>query len=253
MSPQEYVEALQRDGEALAAAAEAGPLGAPVAACPGWAVADLVRHTGAVHRDKAATVRLRGERPPNRPAAGRRPTTDWEVPSLPAPPEGTDVLEWYREGLADLVSLLAGLDPEAPAWSWAGDCRAGFWQRRMAHETAIHRYDAEATVGAPRPIDPALAADGVDEVLEIFRSPSPPTAHDGTVHLHATDGEGEWVIALVGGGLEVRRAHERADLAVRASASDLDLLLWGRAPLDEVERLGHGGRWDALLARLDTT
>lgn len=253
MTPEEYVAALRRDGEALAAAAETGPLDAPVAACPGWTLSDLVRHTGAVHRDKAATVRLGGERPRNRPESGRTPTADWEVPSLPAPPEGADLVDWYREGLGDLVSLLGGLDPEAPAWSWAGDHRVGFWQRRMAHETLIHRYDAEAAVGAPQPLDPALAADGVDEVLAIFRSPSPPTAAGGTVHLHAIDGEGEWALGLVAGDLDVRRAHERADLAVRASASDLDLLLWGRAPLGGVERIGDAGRWDALLARLDTT
>lgn len=252
MSPQEYVEALRREGRALAAAAEVGPLEAPVLACPGWTLEDVIVHTGGVHRDKAATVRLRGARPANRPAAGR-PTPDEAIPLRPRPPEGADVLAWYRAGLEDLAELLAGLGPEQPAWSWAKDHTVGFWQRRMAQETAIHRYDAEAAIGSPKPIEPALAADGVDEVLAIFRSPDAPGTDDGTVHLHATDGEGEWVVELPAGGLVVRRAHERGDLAVRASASDLDLLLWGRPPLGEVERIGDAGRWDALLARLDTT
>jgi len=156
---------------------------------------------------------------------------------------------------------LAGLDPDEPAWSWAGDHRVGFWQRRMAHETLIHRYDAEAAAGAPQPLDPALAADGVDEVLAIFRLDAddgvPPPGTAGTVHLHATDaglgGDGEWFVEMDDAGHTVVREHRRGDLAVRASASDLDLLVWGRAPLGPVERIGDVARWDGLLARLDTT
>jgi hypothetical protein len=41
--------------------------------------------------------------------------------------------------------------------------------RRMAHETVIHRIDAELGTGQPIALVPAdLAADGIDELLKVF-------------------------------------------------------------------------------------
>ena len=129
---------------------------------------------------------------------------------LPDPPaEG--LLDWYRAGLAEVVADLRAVDdPERPVYAFAPEHqRAGFWPRRMAHETTVHRVDAEQAVGLPvGPIEPALAVDGIDEMFSVFvpefggdRSPG-----DGrTVHLHATDGEGEWLIRFDEGEVVVER------------------------------------------------
>lgn len=241
MSPQDYVGLLQRDGEALAVAAEDG-LDRPVPSCPGWTVADLVGHAGWVHRDKAAIVRHGG--------TGRPPRVD---PTLP-PRSG--LIAWYREGLRDLVDLLGGTDPDRSAWSWAGDERVAFWQRRMAHETAIHRWDAQAAVGTPEPIAPPdFAADGIAEVLEHWlegADGAPYPGPDGTLHLHTTDAEGEWLLTLARGQEPaVTTGHAKADAALRSRASDLDLLLWDRAPLAAVERFGNERLATAFLGWID--
>ena len=52
--------------------------------------------------------------------------------------------------------------------TWAGDRPGSFYPRRMAHETAVHRWDA---VGGA--IDPALAVDGIDEHLGLFAPLAP--------------------------------------------------------------------------------
>jgi uncharacterized protein (TIGR03083 family) len=240
--PEEYVGLLRSDGEALARAAD-GSLDRPVPSCPGWTVADLVTHTGQVHRARGIAV-VRQADPTRRPA---------EDPTLP--PRGA-LLSWYREGLAEMVEVLAAADPEQPAWSWAGDNRVGFWQRRMAHETAVHRWDAEAAVDAPFPIAPtAFAADGVAEVLDVHVASQvedvPYDGPAGTVHVHATDADGEWIVQVAPGSYHVRQGHEHGDVALRGPASDLDLVLWKRLPPGTVEVYGDAGLLDAFLAWID--
>ncbi len=241
MTPQTYVRLLLSDGEALATAATSA-LEMNVPSCPGWTVADLVAHTGSVHRDKMQIIRRGG--------------TEWFARDEVAVPPADALLDWYREGLHELADLLAGTDPQQPAWNWLGDGRAGFWHRRMAHETAVHRWDAQLAVGAPQPIAPAaFAADGV---AEIFDSHLPSQLEDGpydgpagTIHIHATDTDGEWVVTLAPPSLQVSRAHAKADIALRGGASDLDLVMWKRLPPDTVKVLGDAARLHALLGWID--
>ena len=67
------------------------------------------------------------------------------------------------------------------------------------------------------------------------------TPLNGTVHLHCTDGEGEWFIATDG---TVERKHEKGDVALRGSASDLLAALQGRVDIDDLEVFG-----DPAIAR----
>lgn len=245
MEPAVYLEALRRDGTALSRAARGAP-DAAVPSCPGWSMTDLVAHVGQVHRDKAGIARAGAVR--ERPARAADATQT-----------GDALLAWYDEGLADLVAVLAAADPDQPAWSWSrhpGDARIAFWLRRMAHETAVHRWDAEHAAGLPATAigPPALAADGVDEVLFLWMGDpdDPPyTRAAGTVHLHASDTPGEWVLRLGGqGGVEVRRSHEHADVALRGPASDLDLVLWGRLPAGGLGPVGDTMLLDGFLGWL---
>jgi uncharacterized protein (TIGR03083 family) len=120
----------------------------------------------------------------------------------------------------------------------------GFWQRRQAHETAIHRWDAQLASGSPDPIDAELAIDGIDEVLTMIPMRpmgEPPTGEGETIQLRCTDRDAEWLVYLLPETITFEPGHAKADVAARASASDLLLLLWGRVPLDAVEVQGDAG------------
>lgn len=216
--PSEYLSALRAEGTALAEQAGAD-LSAPVAACPGWSVADCVEHTSSVHRWVEHTVRT-GERIRRRDMPG---------------PGGGDVLAWYRDGLAGLLATLEATDPAATVWTFAvhSASTAGWWRRRMLQETAMHRWDVEAAVtAAPAAFPPAPAADGVDEYLADFLPDEELGGLTGTLHLHATDTDGEWFVDLADAGAAPRHEHGKADTALRGAASDLLLWLWNRQPAD---------------------
>jgi uncharacterized protein (TIGR03083 family) len=165
----EYVEFLRREGESLAEAVKAAGTDAPVPTCPGWRVRDLVRHTGVIHRWATAFVaqRITSPRPPE------------ESPEL----DGAELLAWFEDGHAALTRTLASADPEADCWHFLpAPSPVAFWARRQAHETAVHRLDAEAARGGePGSFDAEFAADGIDELLRGFharrssrvRSPEP--------------------------------------------------------------------------------
>lgn len=224
MEPAVYLDHVRADGAALAAVARTTPH-APVPSCPDWDMTGLVGHTGGVHRwvteivTTKATGRIRRRSGPE------------------APKEPDAVLAWFDAGLTGLLDVLGDADPDAPVWNWFDGRPAPtrFWHRRMAQETAVHRWDAQAAAGDPQPIDADLAVDGIDEFLGFVARELPDQPIDGlkgSLHLHATDTDGEWSIVLSPHGLEHRREHAKADAAVRGTASDLFLWLVGRLPVD---------------------
>ena len=133
-----YLDTISSESAAFHAAAGAVPLDAAVPACPDWTVADLVYHLGEVHH-------FWGE------VAGRRlASPDVDVPERPAPEE---LIAWGRAQAARLHETLAAADPATAVWTWASQKDVAFIQRRMAQETAVHRWDAESAGGTARPID----------------------------------------------------------------------------------------------------
>jgi uncharacterized protein (TIGR03083 family) len=242
----EQLGALWRDGLALADAAERAGLDAPVPSCPGWTVSDLVWHTGEVHWFWRECV-----------VVGWFDPSEYVEPHRP----GDDVLlGWYRDGVQRAVEDFRAASPDAVVWTWAPRGGNAAWVvRRMAQETAVHRWDAEAAAGGtPPPVEADLAVDGVDEFFEHFSDTAAAGAEavGGTVHLHCTDTDGEWLVSepVVGGMLEVERAHAKGDAAVRGAASDLLLLLWRRVGLDDAGRFEVFGDPDVarrLIARAD--
>lgn len=142
----------------LRTAAEAAPLGTPVPTCPDWSLADLTTHVAQVYLHKAACVR---------DAAG---IPDGGEAPWPPPERADSPVELLDLGYTTLRAALDGrpLDSRAATW-YPPDQTVGFWLRRMAHETIIHRIDAALTVGGPLPEVPApLAVDGIDELLRVF-------------------------------------------------------------------------------------
>jgi uncharacterized protein (TIGR03083 family) len=236
----DYVSQVRRDAAAMADAARRGPLDAPVAACPGWDLNRLVGHVGRVHRWATAAVR-----------EGADPTAEIEKA-----PRDDRVVDYLEGGIAPLTEALAAIDPDAPAWNFtAVPGTAVFWPRRMAIETAIHRFDAEAAAALdPGPIDAALAVEGIDEVLEVW-APTRLAGRDGidiggSAHLHATDAEGEWTVRTDDGVLQVSRGHAKGEVALRGPAAALLLVLWRRvAPGDQgTEVFGDAAVLDRWLA-----
>ena len=240
---EQYLTALRSDGAALANAARMN-LDADVTSCPGWTMRDLVIHTADVYKHKNEIVKDLLTGPHN------------EAPDKP-PEDDEKLVEWFEGWLDELAGTLDASDPSARAWNWSdGEQVVSFWHRRMAQETAVHRWDAQNAVGDPAPVAPDLAADGIDEILYAFMEGERSVGPDRSVHVHCTDPEletgGEWYVAMTDGKAPVSREHAKGDCALRGPASDLLLALWGRLPLDNVELLGDRGAAEALIVLLDT-
>jgi uncharacterized protein (TIGR03083 family) len=241
-----WLEELRTDGEAFrAVVAEADPA-ADVPSCPGWTISDLVSHLGGQY----GWVR-------NHLVRGM--TTMPDVPRSDAAggPAPDDALTWWCEQFDSLVDTLDVLDPEMPAWNWAPQAkRAAFWHRRMAHETSVHRWDAQMAIGRAEPIAASLAADGVAEVLDTWL-PAGRRAIEadatGLVALGATDVEYEWNVRLRGGGVALLDTEtifdddeHRPGAVASGSASDLLLALWGRVGFDVLDISGDEALLNAL-------
>jgi uncharacterized protein (TIGR03083 family) len=163
-------------------------------------------------------------------AEGERPSGE----RAKAPSGDGELMRWFGELFERVQEELTGRDPDAPAWSFTRSApqTVGWWCRRQAQETAVHRYDVEAAAGSAGPIDAQLAADGVDEFLTLFLpgvlTHRPVEGLRGTLHVHATDTPGEWWMDLGSPGTPARREHAKADTAIRGPAAGLDLFLWNR-------------------------
>lgn len=207
----------------------------PVSTCPGWTAADLLFHLGRVQHFWAEVV---ARRPVD-------PSEDYVEPEQPAAYDR--LLAFFDESSDRLASALATADPADECWSWAAEHTVGFALRRQAHEALIHRLDAELVAGTPTALDPALAADGVDECLDVMYGAMPPWGSFAPLPHHVefatTDtGTSVWVQLGAFSGTSpdgVERAGEpdlhvvpapgtAADAVVSGTAADLDAWLWHR-------------------------
>jgi uncharacterized protein (TIGR03083 family) len=250
-----HLDALDRDGALLADAAQAAGLDAPVPGCPGWQVRDLVRHQAYVHDWAARHVR---ERSPELIDDGLA-----ESDILGRGPDGADLIAAYRAGHAALVATLRAADPNVECATFMpAPSPLAFWARRQAHETAVHRYDAQSAAagGPPAPaaaFDPAFAADGVDELIMDFaprRRYRPRDGDDGgtrSLAVRARDADGRWHVRLADSGSAVSRDDRAAECTLEGPAAGLYAFLWNRA---DAARAGLAitGRPD-VLARWNTS
>jgi uncharacterized protein (TIGR03083 family) len=227
----DYIAALRSDAAAAARALRDTPGDTVVPSCPEWTLHDLVRHLGSHHRWVAGNL----ERPP-----------DGEMFEGFAHDPDRAADEWLQDGAERLANKLRATDPATPCWTWVPfDQTVGFWARRTAQETAMHRWDAQHAAGAEDAIDEALAADGIDEYLTLvpyFQGRRLPDS--GSVHLHSTDAPGEWLLRFDDEGMHVTREHAKGEVAVRGPASDLLLVLYGRTPTDTVEVFGDAALFE---------
>ncbi|MEV4759136.1 maleylpyruvate isomerase family mycothiol-dependent enzyme [Micromonospora sp. NPDC049559] len=242
-----WIGALRTEGPAFQAAIAEAPPDTPVLSCPEWTVTDLAQHLGSVYGWVRGLVTSGSTQAPPR----RQHPTD--------APGGDAVAEWWRQEFEQLMAALDAVDPEAPAWNWAPQPkRASFWHRRLAHETAVHRWDAQMAVAAGEPIEAKLAADGVTEVLDSWlpggRRFAPGSWH-GVVQLVAVDAEQEWFLRLRGEGVALLDTdtildgdEPHARVHATGTASDLLLALWGRIGFDVLDVTGETSLLDGLRA-----
>ena len=224
----EHVNALRREGEWLADAAERAGLDAPVPPCAPWQVKDLLRHTGYVHRWAARHISECPDQIIDGPS---------EEEILSGGADDARLLAWFRDGHAALAQTLATADPAvACATFMPAPSPLAFWARRQAHETAIHRADADSAAGTMPEYEADFAADGIDELIMGFgrrRKYQPGSNADGPrLRVLATDTGDAWLVEALEGRVLPRRdtdGQEEAGCAVSGPASGLYLYLWNRA------------------------
>jgi uncharacterized protein (TIGR03083 family) len=232
-----YVEHVREDGRKLGTAAR-DDLSIAVPTCPGWTVRDLVRHVAEVYEHKIACTEL-----------GRAPE-----PWPPEWPANRDPIEWFDDAHARLLEMFARSGPSTPSATWwPDDQTVGFWARRMAHETAVHRVDAESATGALTPVDAELALDGIDEILVLMLagdwSEDPDDAAQGQ-RVSISAGDRSWTVTVDRGAMGVADGGDAGDASVQDDPSDVLLWLWGRAPDERVARSGDPEVLRVLRERL---
>jgi uncharacterized protein (TIGR03083 family) len=229
----EHVEAVEHGVQALVDGFGRATADARVPTCPDWTVADLADHVGGV-AGFWAHVLVEGN-------AG-------EKPPMPERDAGDPIGPWFGEIGDILIRELRATAPGTPMWTWAPDDQSSdFIARRMAHELTVHGFDAQlAAGGKPQPIDAAVAADGIEEIFVMIDAAPDRTGRGNgeTLHLHGNEGD-EWLLRMNPEGLAVERTHAKGDLALRGAVSDLELLLYQRPPLGDIERFGDDAVLDA--------
>ncbi|MGW2569858.1 maleylpyruvate isomerase family mycothiol-dependent enzyme [Streptomyces sp. NPDC001537] len=234
-----YCGEIDRQVQQLRAVVRSGAdLTATVPTCPDWTLEMLVLHMGGALRWSGTLVRTRAQEniPDEDVPRGDGPETPGDAAALDA---------WLAEAGELVVGALREAGPEAKVWGWAGSRTAGFWARRMAHEITVHRADATLAAGLPYDVAPEIAADAIDEWLEIVgwvgqeEGKEAPVGAGQSIHLHATDStpgsNAEWVIEGTEDGFAWRRDHEKADVALRGPLTSLLLAFYRRLPLDSAE------------------
>ena len=251
----DYLDSLRSDSGRFVALLAALDPGGGVPACPEWTVDDLVWHLTEVQWFWGSIV------------SGRLSAPDRAREGAPTRPSSHGALiDRCREASDRLVEALAAAAEDEPVWTWhQPDQSVGFVLRRQAHEALIHRIDAELASGVtPAAIAVDMAADGVDEMLDVVLGTVPSWGHfepDGdAIRVHASDADRRWGVAFgrfCGTSPDTGTTHDLpavsvgldavdAVTAVAGPAADLDLWLWGRSGLDRLTLSGETRLVDRL-------
>jgi len=254
-----YLSCLDRESRRFAEVLTGVDPSVPVPTCPDWSAADLVWHLAEVQWFWGSI------------AGGRVTDADaidaLEAAKPPRPADYQDLLALSGTARERLAAAVADGPDDTPVWSWAAEQTLRFTRRRQAHEALIHRVDAELTAGLPvESLDPALAADGIDEVLTIMWAELPAWAGfapaEEVIRIETSDTGHSWTVQLgrmTGTSTNTGKTYDEPTVAllepggrepdarVRGAASDLDQWLWNRGNTG-IDRSGSEPALDGLGA-----
>lgn len=212
-----------------------------------WTVATVARHVAATHHVVAEVIR-------------RRPDADFgRFGALQTPPKDSpEFVDWSRSGTAALLEQLMSVPADDECWSWfEPGRRVGWWARRMALEAVVHRSDTDTARGSGFSVASDIAADGIDEFLDVFVAASRAThgAPAGpTINFQCSDRSDEWWLDLSQRGERIVSLEALdASVRIRGTAEQLLLVVWGRVAAPDVtgvEVMGDIGeleRWSELV------
>lgn len=233
---EQMLDAIADESHRLLTAVAGSDLDTTVPSCPEWSVRDLAHHIGEVQWYWGQNVLAKNA---ETRSGGK----------LTALPDDTDLYAWLGWCTYTLLGALRDAGPDAPCWAWWPAPRtAGAVGRHQAQEVAVHRWDAEGAAAIPssRPLASALATDGVPEFIQVMVGEDL-HALRGTVRLTATDTGESWDVVGDADGAGPDRASE-----LRATASDLVLMLYRRLPVPDADVVGDPMLVAALLSLADT-
>lgn len=222
----ELVTAVRREGEGIHSAASLG-CDADVPTCEGWTLRDLALHVATVYTSVASVLTSRATERPERPTL----------------PDGEPVAI-FEAALDAVITALNEADAETPVWNWTANepHLAAFWARRMAHESSVHRYDAQSAHGVVQPIDAELAADGVDELVDVIAvgvyARDEVDGPTGTVTMASSD-NGSWHLQLEPHSVTRTDPVKEPDVTVHGTSSALLLASCSRVPWTSLESTGE--------------
>jgi uncharacterized protein (TIGR03083 family) len=217
----------------------AGDLDARVPSCPDWQLVDLAVHMLGVHAGWTELV----EHPTDDPSAA----FGTQASNTDQPLDKAALVTLGRETMQRMVDVFGAADQQQATWTWAAQQDVAFITRHQVQEGAVHRWDAQTAAGVTvDAVAVEVAADSIDEFLTLTRPAATPGAASlpGSVHLHCTDVDGEWFFHPDG---RVEPMHAKGDVALRGTASDLLLALYGRIPLDDLDVIGDRAVAEAFL------
>jgi uncharacterized protein (TIGR03083 family) len=212
-----------------------------------WTVATVARHVAGTHHVVADVIR-------GRPDADFGLFAGLQTPAKDSP----DFADWFRAGTASLLEQLKTVPADDECWSWFEPGRTvGWWARRMALEAVVHRSDTDAAQGRAFSVASDVAADGVDEYLDVFVAPSR-AGNDApagpTISFECSDRAEQWWLDLSSRGARtVSREPRDASIGIRGTAEQLLLVVWGRIAPTEAAGVEVSGdvrgldRWPELV------
>ena len=247
----DYIAVIEREAAGIVAAYVADPAG-KIPWSDRWSVNTVARHVAGAHHVVAQVIEW-------------RPTADFGLfATLDRPAKGDPGFPaWFAAATEALVAQCQVAPPADPCWTTVHrdlGGTVGFWPRRMANETLVHRWDAEVGAGIVGPaMDPVVAADAIDEYLDLAVAASralhssPPGP---AVHLACTDADQEWYLDLSEAGRRTLHAEPiDVALSLRGGAEALLLLVYGRLDADRAGVDVEGDRdllpsWNELIQPL---
>lgn len=225
MSESWEIEAVEQAAARISALARGGDLATPVDHLNRWKVRDVVAHLGGVYQWATRIVQERSMKGPG-----------FTKSKL----DGTELCDWFDDAADTVVELLrtTPFDEQCPNFNPGSERTVAWWARREAHESTVHRWDVEAAFGDTTAIDPKLAADGVDEFLDVFLRTRGKQTLDVPLVLRTSRPKRSWTLtpAAKAGRIDVAHGQtDSPDATVSGKPAALLLALWGRQSATEAK------------------